>query len=62
MLERKPDLTNPKNLMNWVLYGLATVAGWAYFDMEGKNKIPNNLSNGTYSLKSIYGNLKWIKD
>lgn len=30
----KPDLTNPRNLINWVLYGLAAVAGWAYFDMR----------------------------
>ena len=38
MPEKKADLTQPKNFMNWALYGLssliATVSAAAYFDMK----------------------------
>lgn len=57
MPERKPDLTNPRNLMNWVLYGLAAVAGWAYFDMRAQR---NNcqIENNYYARESFRNAMK----
>lgn len=36
MPNAKPDLSTVKGFMNWALYGLAAVAGWAYIDMRSQ--------------------------
>ena len=59
MPDKKPDLTIPKNLMNWALYGLAAVAGWAYFDMRSQRNACQEENN--YYARTAFDNALKIK-
>lgn len=60
MAEKKPDLTVPKNLMNWALYGLAAVAGWAYFDMRTQRD--NCQKENNYYARQSFDNALKIRE
>lgn len=61
MPEKKADLTQPKNFMNWALYGLSavisTIVGVVYFNMRTELKKCQD-DNSFYARESFKNILK----